>query len=346
MAGQRASPDPDALDLALESLLELSDLTGLPRYREHVAAAVAGRGWAPGAYIPLRDGSIASLDWALYWRDKNRKWLPNFMNQSRLMKQFMVRGDTGVLVRAKPGGAGEAVMLDWFLGYIVRCARMAYLTGDPGWTDELHQQFQLHMAALRDPATRFWRSGKGWGDNPAECSPGAWSVAQGRLVCALAEVVRHTPPTHQAYPELRLFCADLVARLASVQDGEGYWHAIVDLPQDRSPVESAGTGLIAYGMARLAVEGVIPHEPASTAARRAARALRMSVGPDGTPLDASPAPGPLVSLAPYTGPIRFEPGDLGGVSGLIYGFCADLLLAGRKAAAPSAPMPNAMPTHF
>jgi len=328
-------------DLALESLLTLSQTTGEPRYAAAAHQIIEQRKWTPESYIPWTQQPFSCLTWELYLQDKNPRWISSFLNQTRLMLNMTPRGGTGAIVHADRSVSppSEAVLIDSFQEYIARCAKAGYASGDLNWFDEVQSQIAVHKQLLRNPTTTLWHNAYGWGGKTGRTSPGAWSRGHGWLLRGLSEVLRYTPRSHPTYTETRALVIELATALLKVQASTGYWHAMLQRPHSETPQESSGTGMIVFYLARLIQEGHLPREPFAPALLKAATALLGSVAEDGTPLDTCEGPGPLVQETNYLSQERFKPGNAHGYFSLIYGFCGGMMLE-----SPPRPDSNTPPT--
>jgi rhamnogalacturonyl hydrolase YesR len=138
----------------------------------------------------------------------------------------------------------------------------------------------------------------------------------------LSEVLLCLPRESATYREVREVVLEVAEVLVQRQDHEGFWHALLQLPHAESPVESSGTGLLAWHLNLLVKAGHLPDAPFGEAARRAAHALQQCVAENGAPLYACPGPGPLVDDTAYRGPGPFPPGEAHGVFSVLLGLLA------------------------
>src|SRR6188472_4510332 len=82
-------------DLALGALLELSEVTGDARYRDHVLAVIARGNWTPQTTVSYREQSFTCLTFGLYKATGNRDWLPVFLDESLKCRNDKTRSPEG-----------------------------------------------------------------------------------------------------------------------------------------------------------------------------------------------------------------------------------------------------------
>jgi rhamnogalacturonyl hydrolase YesR len=322
-------------DLALGALLELSEVTGEPGYREHVLAIVAKhRNWTPATKVSWQGQSFTCLTYGLYRNGgKNggvdQAWLPVFLAESRLCREGISRSPEGAVrhPRGRERGGGDAMLLDSMQEFVARMARAGALSNDPSYFAEAAEQIRLYRQVVRDPQTKLWHQGRGWlKDKPDAVSPGTWSRGHGWLFRGLSAAVAEIPKGTAEYRELQSTFVELADALLARQQPSGMWHCLLDRPPSASPAESSGTAMIATALSRAWREGALPGDRYRDAAIRAFAALPSYVDARGVVLSVSPGPGPLESEEPWL-VSEFPPGNDHGPFALMYAAAESVRLA-------------------
>jgi rhamnogalacturonyl hydrolase YesR len=133
---------------------------------------------------------------------------------------------------------------------------------------------------LFEPAAGLYRHA--WHVTQAKPLGLRWSRANGWMVLAQVELLAALPPDHRRFAEVRTAFGEHAAGLRRAQDPAGGWHQVLDHPE--SWLETSGTGMFVYGLARGVNEGWLDRSYAPDA-RRGWAALRRKVTPDGDVVD-------------------------------------------------------------
>lgn len=307
-------------DLILEALLELSDVTGDPRYRDHTLKKAAARGWTPQSQIDFEGQSFGCLSYGLFQATKDPGWLEVFVSQSARCLKEEDRNELGAVVhpRGRERGGGHAMLIDSAQEHFARMARAGKHSGDAAFFQESARQVALYRKILRDESSGLWHQGRGWiSGKPEEISPGAWSRGHGWLLRGLSTAVTETPRDRPEFAELQSVCRELADALLPLQQPGGLWPCLLSHPAAKSPLESSGTAMIATAFSKLWRAGVLPDDRVRDAARRAFAVLPAYVRADGQVLGVSPGPGPLESLDAYFTQ-SFPPGNDHGTFALLF----------------------------
>ncbi len=286
---------PYTLDLTLEGLAALGTALNEPRYTQPVLEVARQRGWTPAAQPPGGVPPFTLLMFEVMRLDGVCAYAEGFVAATRAYREHIARARDGAVLhpRAVQWGGGHAVLLDSMQEYCRRMAAAGMLGGEADFFEECATQVRIHRDILRDELTGLWHQGRGWWDDPQRVSDGAWSRGHGWLLRGLVESLRCMPRDNAAHGELRSVLHELACALVRVQDGHGMWHALLDRPADESAIESSGTGMIAYSLARAMADGVLLREEGGPAVKRAWAGLAACVTDDGSVLHACPGPGPL-----------------------------------------------------
>lgn len=138
---------------------------------------------------------------------------------------------------------------------------------------EVLKEFKLTRQILRDPKTGLyfhaWDESKqmNWADKETGLSPHFWSRGQGWLSMALVDVLDYIPAEQT---ELRQPLLEMITELADAlqryQDASGTWYQILDMPEaPGNYLESSGTAMYAYFLAKAVNKGYLPPSYKETA---------------------------------------------------------------------------------
>lgn len=289
-------------DLALEALLEMSEATGKPAYREHVFKIIERRGWTAKTDVSFQEQSFTCLTHALYLQTRDRDWLTVFLAQSERCLAEQKRSPEGAVThfRGRERGGGYAMLIDAMQEHVARMARAGRHTGETKFYAEAAKQVALYRDVVRDPHTNLWHQGRGWiKDRPELVSPGVWSRGHGWLLRGLSTACTEIPRDRPEYVALQRVFEELGEALLKRQQPSGMWHCLLDKSPAETPAESSGTAMIATAFSKAYRAGVVTDVRYRDAAVRAFRALPTYVDADGRVLSTSPGPGPLESEANY-----------------------------------------------
>ena len=162
----------------------------------------------------------------------------------------------------------------------VYAVQFATKTNQPKYYDEAVTQITLIAKHTRDPKTGLFYHGweetrtRPWANKETGASPEFWGRAIGWYVMAMADIMDGLPPDHPGHKAVLPIFQGLCRSLVKYQDRDtGLWWLIIDKPgAPNNYVETSGTLMFAYGMARGAERGWLPPEFLQHA-RRATRGV-------------------------------------------------------------------------
>lgn len=136
-------------------------------------------------------------------------------------------------------------------------------TGESRFLDSAIQQIMGTHKRVLDPQKRLlshlW-------DLKTETASGMfWARGNGWTVLAHAELLAAMPTDHPRRTEVLAAYVRHMEGIVKVQDPEGGWHQVLDHPE--SWIETSGTGMLTYGIARGVNEGWLDQSYAHSAVR-------------------------------------------------------------------------------
>jgi rhamnogalacturonyl hydrolase YesR len=287
--------------LAMEGLLRWAHATASDQRVNWVFEEAAEAGLTPGSKENFRRGPFNSLVFWMAEISGDEKWLPGFIEQTKTYRQSVHRSREGAIEhpRGKQRDGGDSMLIDALQDYSSRMAMLGHLIGDTTCFGEAVAQHRIYREIVRDPETGLWCQGRGWGNDPAALSPGAWSRGHGWLIRGMVDTLLFLPAQSSEAEEMRRTLRELADALIDVQQPDGMWHCLLNRPASESPPETSGTALIAGNMAIAVAEGFLEGAKYSQSAERAFAALPNYVDPNGVVLSVSPGPGPLSDEGPW-----------------------------------------------
>ena len=131
--------------------------------------------------------------------------------------------------------------------------------------NDIAKQFELIQKHATDPKTGLlfhgWDESKQmpWADKTTGCSPNFWSRSIGWYVMALVDVLDYFPKNHPKRNELIGYLNEISNSLVKFQDPSGLWYQVTDKGgSEGNYLESSGSSMFAYAMAKGANKGYLP----------------------------------------------------------------------------------------
>lgn len=153
-------------------------------------------------------------------------------------------------------------------------AEYSRVFGEDNWND-IANQFVWMEKHARDPKTGLlyhgWDESKQqrWANKATGQSPHFWGRAMGWYAMALVDTLEHFPKEHPRRGELITILDRLAVAIEKVQDPKsGVWWDILDLGgREKNYLESSGSAMFVYAIARGVREGYLPESRMKIAVR-------------------------------------------------------------------------------
>lgn len=131
--------------------------------------------------------------------------------------------------------------------------------------DDIAKQFELIQQHATDPNTGLlyhaWDESKQmpWANKETGTSPNFWSRSMGWYAMALVDVLDYFPKDHPKQKVLVGYLNQLAVALVKYQDESGLWYQVTDKGDKAGNyLESSGSSMFAYAMAKGANKGYLP----------------------------------------------------------------------------------------
>jgi unsaturated rhamnogalacturonyl hydrolase len=196
------------------------------------------------------------------------------MSAPRTERQKLVRHTGGRIPRWFLPRLLPDAWVDSLFHFVPTLLRYRALTGDARYLDEAIAQLAGFARNLQDPATGLFTHA--YNDHPRDRPVPAfekrafWARGNGWMIVSLIEALEALPRDDPRARELSMRLSRQVQALGAVQTERGLFHTL--LLDASTYEETAGSALIAYGLARGAALGFLDHSAAEQA-RRAWRGL-------------------------------------------------------------------------
>jgi unsaturated rhamnogalacturonyl hydrolase len=232
--------------VAYAGFMAASKATGDPKYSDAMLKLAKGFDWSlrAGQYPNADDISIGQMYLDLYLQD------PSPEKIATLRKYLDVLIDLDTLRPNDP-------RLPWWWCDALFMAppvwlKMAQATGEQKYADYVHEQWKKSHDALYDQEEHLFARDTSF-QADAKREPNGkkifWSRGEGWVMAGLAKVLELTPKDDPNRPFYVQQLREMSARLASIQDENGEWHAGLLDPQAWPLAETSGAAMFIHGMA-------------------------------------------------------------------------------------------------
>ncbi len=195
-------------------------------------------------------------------------------------------------------------------------ALMGKVTGDSKYTDFMVHNWWRTADFLYDKEEQLYFRDSNYFDRPeANGRKKFWSRGNGWVLGGLMRVLDYLPQDHPARPRFEAHYKEFAARIAGLQQPDGFWHPGLLDPASYPQPETSGTGFFVAGLAWGINSGRLDRATYEPVVRKGWQALVNSVKPSGRVINVQPV---------GASPGRFDPD-----SSEPYGVGA-FLLAGRE----------------
>ena len=172
-------------------------------------------------------------------------------------------------------------------------------SGDISYVEEFADQIIAHAEHLYDFQTGFWYHGwaetsfpaedvcsqYGWNVNKAHRNNEFWGRGNGWIAMSLADVLEVLPAADRRYPQIRSMYVQMMNTLVKLQDRKtGLWRQLPLHVRDKANfLESSGTAMFGYAMAKGVRIGVLPEKCKAVAQKAYEGLVRHCLLDEGTP---------------------------------------------------------------
>lgn len=229
----------------------------LPYFRKNEAQfGKEASGWLGILHPHALDdcGSISAALIKTYLKTKNKDYLPIINGTADYISNKQFRLPDGTLARNRP--QYESLWADDIYMAVPFLANMGVLTGDKKYFDDAVKQILQMADRLYVPQKELFDHG--WNVTSGDYDPRFyWGRANGWTLMATAELLSILPKDYKGRDKLLHLYRSLIRSLASLQDGTGFWHNLLD--RNDTYLETSCTAMFTFAIAKGINEGWISH---------------------------------------------------------------------------------------
>lgn len=161
----------------------------------------------------------------------------------------------------------------------------AYLTtatGDKKYLDAASKLWFKTTEYLYDKEEKlYYRDSRFFTQKEANGKKVFWSRGNGWVMGGLVRMLSNMPADYPDRPKFEELYKNMAAKIASLQNADGTWHAALLDPKSYPVKETSGTGFYCYALAYGINNGLLPYDKYHKVVEKAWKALMESVQADG-----------------------------------------------------------------
>ena len=197
----------------------------------------------------------------LYLLEGDDKYLGVINTMADYIRHGQSRLDDGTFCRPEP--VESTIWGDDLFMSGAFSLRMARISGDPAWYDDVALQTLQFKKYLFDEEAGLYKHG--WFSPTNSQSEIFWCRANGWIIWATAEVLSHLPADHPDYATILQQFKSHIENLIKLQHQGGLWHQVLDHPE--TYLETSGSAMYVMAIARGIREGWLPESYRKNAER-------------------------------------------------------------------------------
>ena len=160
--------------------------------------------------------------------------------------------------------------------------RLGAATGDAKYFDFADRQWWDTTDFLYDKTERLYFRDKSYFNTREKNGQKIfWSRGNGWVMAGTARVLQYLPKDYPSRPRYMKLFTDMAARIAPLQQPDGFWRTSLLDPASCPGGESSGTGFFCYAMAWGIEQGLLPRDEYLPVVQRAWAAISGAVEPSG-----------------------------------------------------------------
>lgn len=199
-------------------------------------------------------GSIGASMIKTYLKTKDEAYLDMIYRVNEHVSNNQFRLDDGTLARHRP--QYQSVWADDMYMGVPFLANMGVLTGDNKYFDDAIKQILQMADRLYIPEKELFDHG--WSVTSGDYDPRFyWGRANGWTLMSMAEVLEVVPEGYPGRDKVLHLYRSMIRSLASLQDGTGFWHNLLD--RNDTYLETSCTAMFTFAIAKGINEGWINH---------------------------------------------------------------------------------------
>ncbi|RPI03950.1 MAG: glycoside hydrolase family 88 protein, partial [Ignavibacteriae bacterium] len=199
-------------------------------------------------------GSIGAAMIKTYLKTKNNNYLELMNSTADFISNKQFRLGDGTLARHRP--QYRSLWADDLYMSVPFLANMGVLTKENKYFDDAVRQILQMADRLYIPQKELFDHG--WNVTSGDYDPRFfWGRANGWALMSMAELLGVLPKEYQGRDKILHLYRSMVRSLASLQDGTGFWHNLLD--KNDTYLETSCTAMFTFAIAKGINEGWISH---------------------------------------------------------------------------------------
>lgn len=284
-------------------LFALSQISPSPRFEQALMKSGADNGWKLGERVYHADDHCVAQTYAdLFFRRRD----------PAMLAPSIARFDE-ILAHPVPSGRefnSTDRSLNWwwcdalFMGPPA-WVRLWKATGKQAYLDFAVENWWKTSDFLYDKTEHlYFRDATYFDKREANGKKVFWSRGNGWVTGGLVRVLQNLPADHPVRPRFEQQFREMMARVVTVQQPDGFWRSSLLDPENYPAKEASGTGFYCYGLLWGVNQGLLDRATFLPAALKAWAGLQTCVQPDGKlihvqPIGADPKKFDENSTEPY-----------------------------------------------
>jgi len=161
-------------------------------------------------------------------------------------------------------------------------AKATRITGNPEYLKFMDEEIKVTYDTLYDKTAKlFFRDTRYKTQKEANGENIYWGRGNGWVIAGLCSIIDNLPENHPSKSFYVQTFTEMMARIASLQDKNGYWHSSLLDPKSYPMPETSSTAFFTYGMAWGMNRGLLPVEKFKKPTLKGWKALTKSVNKNG-----------------------------------------------------------------
>ncbi|WP_346857811.1 glycoside hydrolase family 88 protein [uncultured Draconibacterium sp.] len=199
-------------------------------------------------------GSITAAMIKTYLITKDEKYLEIINRTAEHISNNQFRLEDGTLARNRP--QYKSVWADDMYMSVPFLINMGVLSNNNAYFDDAVKQVLQMADRLYIPEKELFDHG--WNVTSGDYDPRFyWGRANGWVLMSMAEVLSILPEDYQGRDKILHLYRSMVRSLANLQDGDGFWHNLLD--KNDTYTETSCTAMFTFAIAKGINEGWISH---------------------------------------------------------------------------------------
>ncbi|HEX2394517.1 MAG TPA: glycoside hydrolase family 88 protein [Bacteroidales bacterium] len=161
-------------------------------------------------------------------------------------------------------------------------AKMGAITGDKKYLDFMYSEYKATTDYLFSTQNSlYFRDSRFFSRKETNGQPVHWGRGNGWVFAGLPIIIRELPKNYEHRDYFIKLYKDMAAKLISIQDENGYWHASLLDPASYPNPEMSATGFFVYGLAWGINNNLLDEKTCMPAITKGWKAMTEAVWPDG-----------------------------------------------------------------